>query len=282
VKIKRLIARLDIKGPNLVKGIGFEGLRVLGKPSDFAKRYYADGIDELSYQDVKASLHKQKFLKDIINQTASGIFIPLTVGGGLENLKDIEAVFNFGADRVAINTAAINRPELIREASRNFGSSNLVINVEAVKETDRSYGAFCNNARDQTGWEVVDWCRKIEDLGAGEIVLSAVGRDGTGEGFDLDLVGLVCDQIDLPVIAHGGALNAAHIVKLFTQTSAAGVMLASSLHYGCLHRINNSESSFEQGGNVKFLRNRRNFSNYKELSVGEIKNALRKCGVHCR
>jgi imidazole glycerol-phosphate synthase subunit HisF len=282
VKIKRLIARLDIKGPNLVKGIGFEGLRVLGKPSAFAKRYYADGIDELSYQDVKASLHQQRFLKDIIKETASGIFIPLTVGGGLKNLQDIEAVFNFGADRVAINTAAIYRPELIREASRNFGSSNLVINVEAVKESDGSYGAFCNNARDETGWDVVDWCRKIEDLGASEIVLSAVGRDGTGEGFDLDLVGSVCERIDLPVIAHGGALNVDHIVELFTQTSAAGAMLASSLHYGCLDHVGNTESRFERGGNVKFLRDKRSFSNFQEISVGEIKNALRESGVHCR
>jgi len=177
----RIIPRLDIKGPNLVKGIHLEGLRVLGKPADFAHYYYENGADELFFQDTVASLYNRNSLHEIITKTAKEIFIPLTVGGGLRNIEDIQSALRAGADKVAINTAAINFPEFISEASQKFGSSTIVVSIEAIKNSDNKYLAFTDNGREYTGVEVVSWARKVEELGAGEIIITSVGNEGTGE-----------------------------------------------------------------------------------------------------
>ena len=181
----RVIAKLDIKGPNLVKGIHLEGLRVLGNPEDFAEFYYESGIDELIYQDVVASLFERNSLTEIISRTASGNFIPLTVGGGLRSVDDIRSVLRAGADKVALNTAAIRNPNLIRDAAHEFGSSTIVIAIEAIRRDDGEYFAYIDNGREETGVEVTSWAKKVQELGAGEILLTSVDRDGTGKDLIL-------------------------------------------------------------------------------------------------
>ncbi len=176
----RVIPRLDIKGPNLVKGIHLEGLRVLGKPEDFAQYYYEQGADELLFMDVVASLYERNSLHDIISQTAKKIFIPLTVGGGLRTIEDIKNVLRAGADKVSLNTAAIKNPQIIRDASRKFGSSTIVVAIEAIKEADGTYRAYTDNGREHTGVEVVSWAKQVEELGAGEIIITSVDKEGTG------------------------------------------------------------------------------------------------------
>ena len=169
MKYIRIIPRLDIKGPNLVKGIHLEGLRVLGKPENFAQLYYEQGADELIYQDTVASLYQRNNLTEIITRTAKNIFIPLTVGGGLRDVKDINKVLRAGADKVAINTAAINNPNFINKASKAFGSSTIVVAVEAIKQKDNSYLAYTDNGREYTNVEVLSWVKEAEERGAGEI-----------------------------------------------------------------------------------------------------------------
>ena len=165
----RIIPKLDIKGPNLVKGMHLEGLRVLGKPEEFARHYYEQGADELIYQDVVASLYGRNSLHEIISKTAKEIFIPLTVGGGIRNLDDIVDVLRAGADKVSINTAAHDNPGLITQASRMFGKSTIVVLIEAIRQTDGRYQAFTDNGRNPTNRDVVTWAKEAEDLGAGEI-----------------------------------------------------------------------------------------------------------------
>ena len=183
----RIIPRLDIKGPNLVKGIHLEGLRVLGKPETFAKFYYEQGADELFFQDTVASLYGRNSLHDIITKTAREIFIPLTVGGGLRTIDDIKNVLRAGADKVSINTAAVNNPNFIEEAALRFGSSTIVVSIEAIKDSNGSYYVYTDNGREHTGLEVVEWARKVEKLGAGELVITSVDNEGTGSGFDIEL-----------------------------------------------------------------------------------------------
>ena len=191
MKYIRIIPRLDIKGPNLVKGIHLEGLRVLGKPEDFAKLYYEQGADELIYQDTVASLYQRNSLTDIITKTAKNIFIPITVGGGLRTLDDINKVLRAGADKVAINTAAIKNPNFITEASRAFGSSTIVVAIETIKQPNNSYLAYTDNGREYTGVDAISWAKEVEEHGAGEILLTSIDQEGTGNGFDLELTSIV-------------------------------------------------------------------------------------------
>ncbi|MAF20252.1 MAG: imidazole glycerol phosphate synthase subunit HisF, partial [Parcubacteria group bacterium] len=207
----RIIPRLDIKGPNLVKGIHLEGLRVLGKPEHFAEYYYENGADELFYMDVVASLYGRNSLLHTIEKTSKNIFIPLTVSGGLRTLDDIRTALEAGADKVSINTAAIQRPELIKEASRKFGSSTIVISIEAIKKSDGYYEAYTDNGREKTGVDVFEWALRVVDLGAGEIMLTSIDQEGTGKGFDLELTKKVSESVPIPVIACGGAGKISHI-----------------------------------------------------------------------
>ena len=213
MKYCRIIPRLDIKGPNLVKGIHLEGLRVLGDPEKFAKFYYEQGADEIIYQDTVASLYQRNSLTDIITKTAENIFIPITVGGGIRSLEDINNVLRAGADKVSINTAAIKKPQFVSKASNVFGSSTIVIAIEAIKHSENSYLAYTDNGREFTGIDAVLWAKEVEQLGAGEILLTSIDKEGTGEGFDLELIKLVTDSVNIPVIAHGGAANQEHIYE---------------------------------------------------------------------
>ena len=270
----RIIPRLDIKGPNLVKGIHLEGLRVLGKPEVFARYYYENGADELFFQDTVASLYERNSLHDIISRTAKEIFIPLTVGGGLRTIEDIRNVLRAGADKVAINTAAIKNPNFIREASLKFGSSTIVVAIEAIKNTDGKYLAFTDNGREYTGLEVVAWARKAEELGAGEIVITSVDKEGTGEGFDLELIKSIGEAVSVPVIAHGGACNPENIVQAISYGKADAVALASVLHYSVMQSFDSITSDYTEEGNISFLNSGKLPKKISPCSIREIRSAL--------
>lgn len=270
----RIIPRLDIKGPNLVKGIHLEGLRVLGKPEAFARYYYENGADELFFQDTVASLYDRNSLHDIITKTAKEIFIPLTVGGGLRSIDDIRNVLRAGADKVAINTAAIKNPRFIREASRKFGSSTIVIAIEAIKDIDGKYLAFMDNGREYTGLEVVTWAQKAEELGAGEIVITSVDKEGTGEGYDLDLIKSVSEAVSIPVIAHGGASTPENVVQAILFGKADAIAIASILHYSVMQSFSSNSSDYILEGNISFLNSGKIPKNIRPSSLKEVRLSL--------
>jgi imidazole glycerol-phosphate synthase subunit HisF len=277
----RVIPRLDIKGPNLVKGIHLEGLRVLGKPEQFARYYYETGADELVYMDVVASLYDRNSLHDIIKKMAREIFIPLTVGGGLRTIEDIRDVLRVGADKVSLNTAAIKNPQIIREASRKFGSSTILISIEAIKQPDGTYLAYTDNGREHTGIEVIQWATKVEELGAGEIMITSIDREGTGGGFDIELTKIVSEAVSIPVISCGGAGTVKHISDVISEGRADAVAIASILHYGFIKdHIFEMDSARE--GNIEFLKSGKSFSNIDPSSLPEIKGYLYEHGFECR
>lgn len=278
---KRVIPRLDIKGPNLVKGIHLEGLRVLGEPEQFAEYYYRNGADELMFQDVVASLFDRNSLDDIISRIAKKIFIPLTVGGGLRTIEDIQRVLRYGADKVSINTAAIKNPDFIKEASTKFGSSTIVVSIEAIKESNGDYLAYVDNGRDHTGVNVFEWAKKVEVLGAGEIVLTSVDKEGTGEGFDHELIKGVQSIVNIPVIAHGGAGNVDHVKDIFMNTNVHSVACASIFHYDFI-KNNDTKASTGVEGNVEFLKKSRSFHNFNTSTIMKMKEGLISEGIKCR
>ncbi|MCH8902739.1 MAG: imidazole glycerol phosphate synthase subunit HisF [Bacteroidetes bacterium] len=276
----RIIPRLDIKGPDLVKGIHLEGLRVLGKPQEFARYYYENNADELIYQDVVASLYERNSLHEIITRTAREIFIPLTVGGGIRTLEDITSVLRAGADKVAINTAALKNPDLIRKSAERFGSSTIVISIELIKEKDNRYFAYTDNGREHTGVEVISWAKQVEELGAGEIILTSVDREGTGDGFDNDLVEKVSKAVTIPVIAHGGAGKMQDVQEIF-NSGADAVSIASMFHYNTIDNLK-KVSVEEAEGNVEFLKSKKGFAKVESTSINELKTYLDKQNINCR
>ena len=277
----RVIPRLDIKGPNLVKGIHLEGLRVLGRPEYFARHYCENGADELMYQDVVASLFERNSLHEIISRTAREIFIPLAVGGGLRSIQDVRGVLRAGADKVSLNTAAIRRPELIREAALSFGSSTIVISIEAIMEEDGRYLAYVDNGREHTGLDVLEWAQRAEHLGAGEILLTSVDREGTGTGFDLELIRMVSRGVSIPVIAHGGAGSAEDCFDAFDRGSADAISVASILHYDCI-QASDARDHDDAEGNVVFLKSGQVFKKIHPVKLPDIKALLTEKGVPCR
>lgn len=278
----RIIPRLDVKGPNLVKGIHFEGLRVLGPPEYFANQYYLDGADELLYMDIVASLYGRNNLRNIVERTARNVFIPITVGGGIRSVDDIREILRAGADKVAINTAAIQRPQLITEGARVFGSQCIVVSIEAKQMPDGRYEAFCDNGRQETGVEVFAWARHAAELGAGELLVTSIDREGTGDGYDLDLIESVAEAVSIPVIACGGAGQLDHIQELVRRTNVSAVAAASIFHYGKLS-AQISQQTFEEG-NIEFLKKFTQSSHYqlkrfKALSISDVKTQLERSGL---
>jgi cyclase len=272
---------LDIKGPNLVKGIHLEGLRVLGKPHRFARHYYEAGADELIYIDAVASLYGRNSLLHMVEQTSQEIFIPLTVGGGLRTIEDIRTVLQAGADKVAINTAAINRPDFVREASERFGSSTILVSIEAKMQPDGSYEVYTDNGRVRTGVNVYRWAEEVARLGAGEILLTSIDREGTGHGFDLDLVRVVARSVSIPVIACGGAGKVEDVGRVLEEAGADAVSLASCLHYEYI-RSCYSQDECSTEGNVEFLQSGKSFTKIQGTTLAEIKQYLIGRGISCR
>src|SRR3990172_4969322 len=249
----RIIPRLDIKGPNLVKGVHLEGLRVLGKPERFARFYYEQGADEILYMDVVASLYGRNSLLDMVARTSREIFVPLTVCGGLRTLDDIRAVLRAGADKVAINTAAIRDPELIRGAAERFGSSTIVVSIEAIRQREGRFEAYTDNGREPTGVEVLEWAERAAALGAGELMITSADREGTGAGVDLE--------------GTGGGLR--------------GFCLASMLPYN-FTRHHRDDGEFEGEGNIVYLKTRESLSKIQDATIPQLKASLQAHGVPFR
>ena len=280
MKTKRVIARLDVKGPNLVKGIHLEGLRVLGNPSQFARYYYEQGVDELFLVDCVASLYGRNSLNDLIKEVASNVFIPITVGGGIRSIEDINDVLRAGADKVSLNTIALKKPKFIEEAARVFGSSTIVVTIEAIKERDGRYLAYTDSGREFTGVDAIEWAKEAAQLGAGEIVITSVDKEGTGESYDLDLISRISNAVDIPVIAHGGAGSYNHCNDAFEKCDIDGIALASMLHYTSFTIFSDLNSGNE--GNIQFAKTRRSFHNFQKASISELKIFLNEHNIPTR
>jgi imidazole glycerol-phosphate synthase subunit HisF len=227
----RLFARLDVKGPNLVKGVHLEGLRIMGDPQEYARRYYEQGADELIYIDIVASLYGRNNLTEIVRRAAHDVFVPMTVGGGIRSLEDVRDLLRAGADKVAINTAAVKRPELVTEVSRRFGSQCMVLSIEAKSQGQGTWEAYTDCGRERSGLDAVDWARRSVELGAGEILITSIDREGTRKGFDLPLVKAIASAVSVPVIASGGYGETRHLAEVVSQ-GADAVAIADALHYG--------------------------------------------------
>ena len=228
----RLIARLDVKGPHLIKGVHLEGLRVIGSPTEHSQRYYQQGADELIYMDCVASLYGRNSLHEIVEQAARDVFIPLTVGGGIRSTDDATRLLRCGADKVAVNTAAVANPTLISDIARRFGSQCMVLSIEAKQIGPDRWEAYTDNGRERTGLDVIEWVKRGVALGAGEILLTSVDKEGTRKGFDLPLLHAVTGEIGVPVIASGGMGRPEHLVDAVQQGQADAVAMADILHYG--------------------------------------------------
>jgi imidazole glycerol-phosphate synthase subunit HisF len=226
----RIIPRLDIKGPNLIKGIRLEGLRVVGDPHAFALDYYAQGADELVFMDIVASLYQRNNLSDIISRAADQVYVPITVGGGIRSLANVHTMLRSGADKVAINTAAVARPELISEVASRYGAQCMVLSVEAKQSALGRWEAYTDNGREHTGLDVVEWVTRAVTLGAGEVMLTSVDREGTRKGLDTALLAAVARAVSVPIITSGGFADAAELPAVHAL-GVSGVAVADALHW---------------------------------------------------
>src|SRR3989338_686156 len=228
---KRIIPCLDVKDGRVVKGIKFLELRDAGDPVEVAETYDRQKADEIVFLDITASFEKRSILLDVVRKTAEQVFMPLTVGGGINKLEDIRELLNAGADKVSLNTAAVEKPNLIREAAQRFGSQCIVVAIDAKRQKN-SWEVFTHGGRTPTGQDAVQWAREAEKFGAGEILLTSMDRDGTKDGYDIALTQAICDAVRIPVIASGGAGKLQHFQEIFAKTGADAALAASVFHYG--------------------------------------------------
>lgn len=227
----RIIPRLDIKGPNVVKPIQTEALRVVGNPKELATRYYLEGADEIIYLDIVASLYQRNLNFDLLKSVTKDIFIPVTAGGGIRTIRDINYALRSGADKVAINTHLVRNPKFINEAVKEFGSQCIVLFIEAKKQVDGSYEVYTDGGRERTGLEIIDWAKKAVKLGVGEILISSIDKDGTKNGFDIELLKKINRIAPIPVIAHGGAGSLDSLKSAVQDGGADALGISSILHY---------------------------------------------------
>ena len=293
--VVRLIARLDVKGPNLIKGIQFDGHRVLGVPEYFADMYYKEGIDEFIFQDSVASLYCRNSLSDIIKRTAKNVTVPITIAGGLRSIDDIEKCLESGADKVAINTAAVADPKLFDESVKVFGSQCIVASIETYRHEDGAYEIWTDYGRQETGIDTFDWVHQVVDTGVGEIFLTSINKEGKGEGYDIDLVNRIATSVPIPVIALGGAGAMDDLVSVVNKGKADAVALASCFHYNYCEKVEKKYMQFDENelrmgrqidsGNITFL-------NYgyggftsvpvKKFSIPQAKKFMHDNGINVR
>jgi cyclase len=247
---KRIIPCLDVNEGRVVKGVNFLELRDAGDPVEIARQYDKEGADELCFLDITASHQQRRIILDVVARTAEQVFMPLTVGGGINSLEDIRNLLHAGADKVSINTGAVNRPEFVREAAEVFGSQCIVVAVDAKRVGDH-WEVFTHGGRSPTGLDASEWAERMEKFGAGEILLTSMDRDGTKAGYDLGLTRAISDRLSIPVIASGGVGNLDHIYQGFVEGNASAALAASIFHY-------------------------------REYSVIECKNYLRNRGIPVR
>lgn len=229
---KRIIPCLDVRDGRVVKGTNFVDIQDAGDPVELAKFYDKAGADELVFLDITASHEKRGTMIDVVRKTAREVFIPFTVGGGIKSIEDMRAILRAGADKVSINTPAIQNPELITQGAKIFGSQCMVVAIDAKKRESGGYEAYINGGRVPTGLDVVEWAKKAESLGAGEILLTSMDRDGTKDGYDLELTRQVSDAVAIPVIASGGVGNLEHLREGLMEGNASAALAASIFHYG--------------------------------------------------
>ena len=249
----RLIARLDIKGPNLIKGVQLEGLRVIGDPQEYARRYYEQGADELIYIDIVASLYGRSKLTEIVRRAAHDVFVPMTVGGGVRDVADVYDLLRAGADKVAINTAAVRRPELVTEVARRFGSQCMVLSIEAKQQAVGQWEVYTDCGRERSGLDAVAWARRGVELGAGEILVTSIDREGTRKGFDVALTRAIASEVSVPVIASGGYGSPQHLLDVVQTGRADAVAVADALHYGRITMTELRREALQAGLHVRVL-----------------------------
>jgi len=226
----RVISRLDIKGERLIKGVHLEGLRQVGWPNDYAKRYYQEGIDELLIVDIVASLYGRNINSDVINQATLDVFVPVAAGGGVRTLSDAEELLNAGADKIVTNTGSVKYKELIRELALKYGSQAVVCSIEAKRQNADYWEVYTESGRERSGLSVIEWAKTVQELGAGEIFVTSIDNEGTGLGFDIDLVERVVDAVHIPVVASGGFGNLHHLDAVL-QVGVSGVAIADAFHF---------------------------------------------------
>jgi cyclase len=229
---KRIIPCLDVNAGRVVKGVNFVSLRDAGDPVEVARRYDEQGADEITFLDITASSDDRDIILDIVSACAEQVFIPLTVGGGVRKVEDVRRLLNAGADKVSMNTAAVNNPDLVKEASDKVGSQCIVVAIDAKQTSPGKWEVFTHGGRKNVGLDAIDWARKVASLGAGEILLTSMDRDGTKNGFDLQLTRAVSEAVSIPVIASGGVGNLQHLADGVTDGKADAVLAASIFHYG--------------------------------------------------
>lgn len=248
---KRIIPCLDVRNGRVVKGVHFKDLRDAGDPAELAKRYEEDGADEIAFLDITASIEGRGPLLEVVRRTAENVFVPLTVGGGIRSVEDITALLRSGADKVSINTNAVRESGLVRKASDYFGSQCIVVAVDAKGNSTGKWDVFISAGGRATGLDAVEWCKRVQELGAGEILLTSIDADGTKSGYDLELTRAVSESIGIPVIASGGAGNADHIYDVLTKGEADAALAASIFHYGLYPIYEIKRLLAERGLNVR-------------------------------
>ena len=273
----RIIPILDIKNGLLIKGINLEGLRILGKDRNLSNYYYQNGADEICYIDNVATLYGTNNLSKFITETAKDVFIPLSVGGGIRSLKDIQNMLLAGADKICINSAAIENIQLLKQASRIFGSANITIIIQSI-QIDKKYYISRSNGRDLVKINPLDWAQKVQDCGAGEIILTSVNNEGLKKGFDINLTNNVSQKVSIPVIAHGGAGSFQDIYKVIKYTNVSGVGLASFLHYDASNYFPKLKPKI---GNITFLQDLVKVRKKRNL-ISEIKKYLKSKKIKVR
>jgi cyclase len=271
----RIIPKLDIKNGLLIKGINLEGLRILGSPYNYAKSYYNQGADEIIYLDNVATLYGTNNLKKFVKETAKNLFIPLTVGGGIKSLEEIEKMLNNGADRVTINSSAIDDINFIKKASKRFGSSTIISSIEYTKIKNKHF-ITKSNGRDLVNIDPYIWAKKLEDFGSGEIILTSINQEGTQSGFDISMINKISKNVKIPVIAHGGAGNFKDVYDVIQKTNVRGVAIASLFHYNNIIKGNFKNIKV---GNTLYLENAK-IENKKISIIKKLKLFLKKRGVN--
>ncbi|AGB18255.1 imidazole glycerol phosphate synthase subunit HisF [Thermoanaerobacterium thermosaccharolyticum] len=230
---KRIIPCLDVKDGRVVKGVNFVNLKDAGDPVDVAEEYNRAGADEIVFLDITASYEKRDIMIDVVKRTSEKVFIPLTVGGGIRTVDDFRRILRAGADKISINSEAVKNPDLIKDASKKFGSQCVVVAIDAKRRDDNTgFDVYINGGRVNTGYDVLEWAKKVESLGAGEILLTSMDADGTKNGYDIELTCMVAEKVNIPVIASGGAGSKEHFKEVFTEAKADAALAASLFHYG--------------------------------------------------
>ena len=248
---KRIIPCLDVKDGRVVTGVNFVNLTDVGDPVDAAKAYYEAGCDELVFLDITATHEERDTTVDMVRRVAEQVFIPFTVGGGIRSVEDMNKMLKAGADKVSVNSSAVANPQLIADCAEKFGNQCVVVAIDAKKVEDGSWHVFVAGGRKDTGIDLLDWAKKVVSLGAGEILLTSMDKDGTKSGFDIEMLNAVANVVTVPIIASGGAGNSQHILEVFEQTPATGALAASIFHYG-------------------------------EVSIADTKQAMRQSGIEVR